>query len=101
MKYCRFWLLLAAALAVRLVLMPLPDPYEADLSTFWRPWMAFAAQNGLAQLYLRGEPAVNYPPFYLALLAGMGWVSCLVILDLAYTQLLRILIKLPGVAGDL
>ena len=101
MKDRRLWLLLAAALVVRLVLMPLPDPYEADLSTFWRPWMAFAAQNGLAQLYLRGEPAVNYPPFYLALLAGLGSLYRLVIPDFAYTPLQSILIKLPGVVADL
>ena len=101
MKDRRLWLLLATALAVRLVLMPLPDPYEADLSTFWRPWMAFAAQNGLAQLYLRGEPAVNYPPFYLTLLAGLGSIYRLVVPDFAYTPLQSILIKLPGVAADL
>ncbi len=101
MKDRRLWLLLAAALAVRLVLMPLPDPYDADLSTFWRPWMAFAAQNGLAQLYLRGEPAVNYPPFYLTLLAGLGSLYRLVIPDFAYTPLQSILIKLPGVVADL
>jgi len=101
MKDRRLWLLLAAALAVRLVLMPLPDPYDADLTTFWRPWMAFAAQNGLAQLYLRGEPAVNYPPFYLALLAGLGALYRLVSPDFAYTPLQSILIKLPGVVADL
>jgi hypothetical protein len=81
--------------------MPLPDPFEADLSTFWRPWMAFAAQNGLAQLYLRGEPPVNYPPLYLALLAALGSFYRLIAPSFAYSPLQSVLIKLPAVVADL
>lgn len=101
MRDRRLWLLLGAALAIRLVLMPLSDPYDADLTTFWRPWMAFAAQHGLPALYLRGEPAVNYPPFYLALLAGLGTLYRLVSPGFAYSPLQSVLIKLPAVVADL
>ena len=61
-------LLLTVALLVRLALMPLPDPFEADLSTFWRPWMAYGAEHGLAALYHHGDPPVNYAPLFLGLL---------------------------------
>jgi Gpi18-like mannosyltransferase len=101
MRDPRLWLLLAAALAVRLVLLPLPDPFDADLTTFWLPWMAYGAQYGLPQLYLEGEPLVNYPPLYLALLAGLGKLYALVVPGFEYTPLQSVLIKLPAVLADL
>ena len=101
MRDRRLWLLLAAALAVRLALMPLPDPFDADLTTFWLPWMAYGAQHGLAQLYLEGHPPVNYPPLYLALLVGLGKLYGLVVPGFEYTPLQSVLIKLPAVLADL
>ena len=95
------WLLLAVALGVRLLLMPLPDPFDADLTTFWLPWMAYGAENGLAQLYQSGQPLVNYPPLYLALLVGLGKLYGLVVPGFAYTPLQSVLIKLPAVLADL
>lgn len=97
----QLWVLLAVALALRLALMPLPEPFEADLGTFWRPWMAHSAQHGLADLYLHGEPAVNYPPLYLALLMGLGKLYRLAAPDMAETWLQRSLIKLPAALADL
>jgi Gpi18-like mannosyltransferase len=95
------WLLLAVALGVRLLLMPLPDPFDADLTAFWLPWMAYGAENGLAQLYQSGQPLVNYPPLYLALLVGMGELYGLVVPSFEYTSLQSVLIKLPAVVADL
>ena len=100
MRDRRLWLLLAAALAVRLVLMPLPDPFDADLTTFWLPWMAYGAQHGLAQLYLEGYPPVNYPPLYLTLLVGLGKLYGVAVPGFEYTPLQSVLIKLPAVLAD-
>jgi len=97
----RLWLLLAAALATRLLLMPLPDPFDADLSTFWLPWMAYGAEHGLAQLYRQGEPLVNYPPLYLTLLVGLGKLYGLLVPSFDYMPLQSVLIKLPAVLADL
>lgn len=97
----RLWLLLAAGLAVRLALMPLPDPFDADLTTFWLPWMAYGAEHGLAQLYQHGQPLVNYPPLYLALLIGLGKLYGVLVPGFEYTPLQSVLIKLPAVAADL
>lgn len=102
MRDRRLWLLLAAALGVRVMLLPLPERGAFDLTTFWRPWMNYAAQHGLAQLYLHGEPApVNYPPLYLALLTALGKLYAVFQPDLAFTPLQRVLIKLPAVVADL
>ncbi|HRI56790.1 MAG TPA: glycosyltransferase 87 family protein, partial [Anaerolineae bacterium] len=95
------WLLLAAAAAVRLLLLPLPDPFDADLSTFWLPWMAYGAEHGLAQLYQHGQPLVNYPPLYLALLVGLGKLYGLLVPGFEYTPLQSVLIKLSAVVADL
>ena len=92
---------MAVGLVLRLVLMPLPDPFDADLTTFWLPWMNFAGQHGLAQLYLHGEPLVNYPPFYLALLSNLGKLYGLLVPGFDYTPLQSVLIKLPAVIADL
>jgi hypothetical protein len=101
MRDRRLWLLLAAALGVRLLLMPLPDPFAADLTTFWLPWMNYGVQHGLAQLYLNGQPLVNYPPLYLTLLVGLGKLYGLLVPGLEYTPLQSVLIKLPAVVADL
>jgi Gpi18-like mannosyltransferase len=97
----RLWLLLAAALLARLLLMPLPDPSDADLTTFWLPWMAYGAEHGLALLYQHGEPLVNYPPLYLTLLVGLGKLYGLLVPSFEYTPLQSFLIKLPAVLADL
>ncbi len=97
----RLWLLLAVALAARLLLMPLPDPRPADLTAFWLPWMAYGAEHGLAQLYQHGDPLVNYPPLYLTLLVGLGKLYGLLVPSFEYTPLQSVLIKLPAVLADL
>ncbi len=101
MRDRRLWLLLVVALGVRLLLMPLPDPFDADLTTFWLPWMAYGAENGLAQLYQNGQPLVNYPPLYLTLLVGMGKLYGLLVPGFEYTPVQSVLIKLPAVLADL
>lgn len=100
-RHRRLWLLLLVALGLRLLLLPLPDPFQADLSTFWLPWMRYGAQHGLAQLYLHGEPVVNYPPLYLLLLVGLGKLYGGLIPDFAYTPLQSVLVKAPAVLADL
>lgn len=97
----RLGLLLAGALALRLILLPLPDPYPADLTTFWLPWMAYGAEHGLAQLYRGGQPPVNYPPLFLALLVGLGKLYALWVPSFAYSPWQSVLIKLPAVLADL
>ena len=101
MKHWKLFALLAIGLALRLALMPLPDPFDADLTTFWLPWMAFGAKHGLGQLYLYGEPVVNYPPFYLALLTNLGKLYGVLRPGFDYTPLQSVLIKLPAVVADL
>jgi hypothetical protein len=101
MRDRRLWLLLAGALGIRLLLMPLPDPFDADLTTFWLPWMAYGAENGLAQLYQSGRPLVNYPPLFLTLLTGLGKLYGLLVPSFEYTPLQSVLIKLPAVVADL
>jgi len=95
------WVVFGAALAVRLVLMPLREPIEFDLTYFWLPWMNYGAEHGLVQLYLHGEPLVNYPPFFMTLLVGLGKVYALLVPGLEHTPLQSVLIKLPGVAADM
>ncbi len=95
------WLLLAAAAAVRLALLPRPDPFDADLTTFWLPWMAYGAEHGLAQLYQQGQPPVNYPPLYLALLVGLGKLYGALVPGFGYTPWQSVLIKLPATLADL
>ena len=101
MRDRRLWLLLAGALGIRLLLMPLPDPFDADLTTFWLPWMAYGAENGLAQLYQSGRPLVNYPPLFLTLLTGLGKLYGLLVPSFEYTPMQSVLIKLPAVLADL
>ena len=95
------WVVFGAALAVRLALMPLREPIEFDLTYFWLPWMNYGAEHGLVQLYLHGEPLVNYPPFFMTLLVGLGKVYALLVPGLEHTPLQSALIKLPGVAADM
>ena len=101
MKHWKLLVLLAIGLALRLALMPLPDPYPADLTTFWLPWMNFGATHGLGQLYQHGEPVVNYPPLYLALLTFLGRLYGVLRPGFDYTPLQSVLIKLPAVVADL
>lgn len=101
MRDRRLWLLLAGALGVRLLLLPLPDPFDADLTTFWLPWMAYGAEHGLAQLYQSGQPLVNYPPLFLTLLVGLGKLYGLLVPGFEYTPVQSVLIKLPAVVADL
>ncbi len=100
MRDRRLWALLAAALGVRLLMMPLPDPFDADLTTFWLPWMAYGAEYGLAELYRNGQPLVNYPPLYLTLLVGLGKLYGLLVPGFAYTPWQSALIKLTAVIAD-
>lgn len=101
LPHCSSWTVFGAALAIRLVLMPLPEPGDFDLTNFWLPWMNYGAQHGIIQLYLNGEPTVNYPPFFVVLLVGLGKIYALMEPGLEHTALQRVLIKLPGVAADI
>ena len=98
---CGLALLLLAGLAARAALMPLPDPFAADLTSYWLPWMRYGATHGLMQLYQHGQPAVNYPPLYVSLLVGLGKVYGVLVPSFAYTPLQSVLVKLPAVAADL
>jgi Gpi18-like mannosyltransferase len=95
------WLLFGPALLLRLLLLPLPEPIEFDLTYFWLPWMNYGAEHGLVQLYLHGEPLVNYPPFFLSLLVGLGKLYALLVPSLEHTPLQSALIRLPGVLADM
>lgn len=94
-------LLLAGAVAVRAPLMLLPEPYPADVSTFWLPWLRFGTQHGLSELYQYGEPPVNYPPAYLALLLGLARLYGRLAPAASDSTWLPFLIKLPAVTADL
>lgn len=93
--------LLAVGLSLRLLLMPQPEPYPADASTYWQPWLAYGIGHGLTGLYEGGEPAVNYPPLYLALLVGLGKLFRPDTSGQPIFPFTAFLIKLPAVLADL
>jgi len=101
----RIWpalfVVLALGLAVRLILMPQPEPFPADLSTYWQPWAIFGGEHGLAALYIDGVPVVNYPPLYIVILSGLGRLGRWLNTAEAPTAWQLVLIKLPAVLADL
>jgi Gpi18-like mannosyltransferase len=97
----RFWLLFGAALLVRVLLLPLPEPIDFDLAYFFFPWMRYSANHSLIELYLHGEPVVNYPPLFLIQLVGLSKLYAQVVPGLETTWLQYALIKLPTVAADM
>lgn len=101
MRDRRFWLLFGVALLVRAVLMPLPEPIDFDLAYFLFPWMNYSPGHSLVELYLYGEPVVNYPPFFMTILLGLGKLYGVLVPSLEKTPLQMALIKLPTVIADL
>lgn len=97
----RFWLLLGVALAVRVVLMPRPEPIDFDLVYFLFPWMRYSATHSIVEFYLYGEPVVNYPPLFVVLLVGLSKLYALFVPSLEITPLQYVLIKLPTVIADM
>jgi Gpi18-like mannosyltransferase len=97
----RFWLLFGVALAVRIVLMPLPEPIDFDLVYFLFPWMRYSATHSIVEFYLYGEPLVNYPPLFVVLLAGLSKLYAAAVPSLEITPLQYVLIKLPTVVADM
>lgn len=101
MRDRRFWLLFVVALAVRVVLMPLPEPIDFDLVYFLFPWMRFSATHSIVEFYLYGEPLVNYPPLFVVLLSGLSKLYAQLVPSLEITPLQYVLIKLPTVVADM
>lgn len=101
MRDRRFWLLFGVALAVRVVLMPLPEPIDFDLAYFFFPWMRYSANHNLVELYRFGEPLVDYPPLFLIQLVGLSKLYAQVVPSLEITPLQYALIKLPTVVADM
>lgn len=97
----RFWLLFGVSLLVRVVLMPLPEPIDFDLAYFLFPWMNFSPGRSLVELYLHGEPVVNYPPFFVTILWGLGKLYALLVPTLEKTPVQMALVKLPTVLADM
>lgn len=97
----RFWLLFGVALAVRIVLMPRPEPIDFDLVYFLFPWMRYSATHSIVEFYLYGEPLVNYPPLFVVLLVGLSKLYALFVPSLEITSLQYVLIKLPIVMADM
>ncbi len=101
MRDRRFWLLFGVALAVRIVLMPLPEPIDFDLAYFLFPWMRYSATHSIVEFYLYGEPPVNYPPLFVVLLVGLSKLYAAAVPSLEITPLQYVLIKLPTVVADM
>jgi len=101
MRDRRFWLLFGAALLIRLLLLPLPEPIDFDLAYFFFPWMRYSASHSLVELYQFGEPLVDYPPLFLLKLVGLSKLYARFVPSLEITWLQYALIKLPSVAADL
>ena len=101
MRDRRFWLLFGAALLIRLLLLPLPEPIDFDLAYFFFPWMRYSASHSLVELYQAGEPLVDYPPLFLLQLVGLSKLYARFVPSLEITPLQYALIKLPSVAADL
>ncbi|MER2598651.1 MAG: glycosyltransferase 87 family protein [Caldilineales bacterium] len=96
-----FWLLFGVALAVRLLLMPRPEPIDFDLVYFLFPWMRYSAGHSIVEFYLYGEPLVNYPPLFVVLLVGLSKLYAHFVPNLEISALQYVLIKLPSVVADL
>ena len=93
------WYFLAAALLgallVRVVLASVITGYENDIGC-WLGWSSGAANNGLFSIYQTQE-FLDYPPGYLYVLWGVGWINKLI-----NVQAVQVLIcKLPSIAADL
>ncbi len=101
MRDRRFWLLFGAALLIRLLLLPRPEPIDFDLAYFFFPWMRYSASHSLVELYQAGEPLVDYPPLFLLQLVGLSKLYAHFVPSLEITPLQYALIKLPSVAADL
>jgi len=101
MRDRRFWLLFGAALLMRILLLPLPEPIDFDLAYFFFPWMRYSANHSIVEFYLYGEPLVNYPPLFVVLLSGLSKLYAQLVPSLEITPLQYVLIKLPTVIADM
>lgn len=93
---CLLWLLMAAALLVRVVLAATTRGYQADIATF-SAWAVHAA-DGLASFYAPGYFA-DYPPGYIYVLWLVGKLRSA--LDLPFDgPYFSTLLKFPAILAD-
>jgi Gpi18-like mannosyltransferase len=92
-------LILVAALALHLVLMPAPG-FEGDIA-YWDTWMRVGVVHGVA--HLDENTWCNYPPGFLYVLKGLGaiWQATFGDLPPAGSLTARLLLKSTAVLGDL
>lgn len=96
------WMLLAGILllgfAVRLLFIG-ADGYKNDISSF-ESWALLLVQNPLGDFYTKAT-FLDYPPGYLYVLYGIGWVhQHFALPDPSYAHL-KYLVKLPAILMDL
>lgn len=87
-----------AALALRIIIAVSHGGYENDIALFMS-WAQHAVGNGLSGFY-NTEMFVDYPPGYIYILYGLGFIQNTFGLEPGSAQAL-LLYKLPAIAADL
>jgi hypothetical protein len=89
---------LLAGLAIRLLLMPRVG-YGPDIG-FWKSWLTYSTEFGIANVYALQMPGQTYPPVLLYMLWLLGRLY-LVFWPAADSAWLTAFVKVPAVAADL
>ena len=90
-------LLLGAGVLARVVLS-LRDGHLFDVNVFLR-WMRSLNEHGLSGFFA-AEPDSNYPPLYLLVLRGLGWLLAQFDSGLSDAPTLRAWLRLPACLAD-
>ncbi|HEY0828773.1 MAG TPA: glycosyltransferase family 39 protein, partial [Bacilli bacterium] len=92
------WVMLFAALILRLFIAPNVFGYASDVASF-KAWAFDVSANGLANFYAEGKLA-DYPPGYMYVLYILGSLAKLFSIPFD-SFLFTIIIKLPAMLADL
>lgn len=90
-------LLLIFGGGLRCALAPLVRGLPFDITTFYT-WAIYLTQNGLHTIYYDSEVFCDYPPLYLLVLRGLGWLIKTFSLD---EHQIILVLKMPAILADL
>ncbi len=91
--------MLAAGLLIRALLMPHVG-YTPDI-VFWKSWLSYATQYGIANVYSLELPGQTYPPVLLYLLWLLGRLYLWIWPAAVDSAWLTAFVKIPAVVADL
>jgi hypothetical protein len=92
-------LVLIAGLLIRALLMAQVG-YKPDI-LFWKSWLSYATQYGIANVYSLELPGQTYPPVFLYLLWLLGRLYLWIWPAAVDSAWLTAFVKIPAVAADL